>query len=85
MDTEIIEKLKEIIKPYIDTDEVDISSLNDKSHLINDLGLDSFYVIDIVLDIENEFDIAIDDDSIATFENVGVVVNIIKEKMKESQ
>ncbi len=81
MSAEILEKLKTIIAPYIDTDEVDIDQMNEKSHLINDLGLDSFYVIDIVLDIETEFDITIDDDSISSFETVQGVIAMINEKL----
>jgi acyl carrier protein len=81
MNTEIIEKLKKIISQYVDLEEVDISQLNETTHLINDLGLDSFYVIDIVLDIETEFEITIDDNSISNFETVQNVVTIIKEKL----
>jgi acyl carrier protein len=77
---EIIGKLKTIIEPYLDEDEIDISKVKRDTHLINDLGLDSFYVIDIVIDIENEFDIAIDNDSISKFETVEQVINVIIEK-----
>jgi len=81
MQDEIVEKLKNIIKPYIDEDEVDINTLKADSHLINDIGLDSFYVIDIVIDIENEFDIAIENEEITQFETVQQVVEIILEKV----
>ncbi|MEQ6120400.1 phosphopantetheine-binding protein [Reichenbachiella sp. MALMAid0571] len=81
-DKEIYAKLKVIIEPYLD-DEVDMESLTLDSHLINELNINSAHVIDIVLDIENEFDIEIDDDSIMKMETIQNVLNIIKEKSTE--
>jgi len=81
-DKEIYAKLKVIIEPYLD-DEVDMESLTLDSHLINELNINSAHVIDIVLDIENEFDVEIDDDSIMKMETIQNVLNIIKEKSAE--
>jgi acyl carrier protein len=83
MSSEIVEKLKAIIEPYLDEDEVEIEALTPQSHLIQDLGLDSFYVIDVVIDIENEFDIAIENEKISHFETVEQVVKVIQEKLDE--
>ena len=81
-DKDIYTKLKVIIEPYLD-DEVDMEALSLDSHLINELNINSAHVIDIVLDIENEFDIEIDDDSIMKMETIQNVLNIIKEKASE--
>jgi acyl carrier protein len=81
MSSEIIEKLKSIIQPYLDEDEVDVNEIKLHSNLIQDLGLDSFYVIDLIIDIETEFDITIDNDQISQFETVESVVRVIEEKM----
>tara|TARA_R110000868_G_scaffold48817_3_gene158011 strand:+ start:58 stop:324 length:267 start_codon:yes stop_codon:yes gene_type:complete len=81
-DKDIYTKLKVIIEPYLD-DEVDMEALSLDSHLINELNINSAHVIDIVLDIENEFDIEIDDDSIMKMETIQNVLNIIKEKAAE--
>lgn len=81
MSSEIIEKLKSIIKPYLDEDEVEVNEITLHSNLIQDLGLDSFYVIDLIIDIETEFDITIDNDQISQFETVESVVRVIEEKM----
>ena len=83
MSSEIIGKLKSIIQPYLDEDEVDVNEIKLHSNLIQDLGLDSFYVIDLIIDIETEFDITIDNDQISQFETVGSVVRVIEEKMAE--
>ena len=81
MSNDIIGKLKSIIQPYLDEDEVNIDQISLESHLIQDLGLDSFYVIDLIIDIETEFDIAIENDQISQFETVESVVKVIEEKL----
>ncbi len=81
MSSEIIEKLKAIIEPYLDDEDVKVDSLIPDSHLIQDLGLDSFYVIDLVIDIENKFDINIENEQISQFETVEQVVKVIQEKL----
>ena len=83
MSSEIIGKLKSIIQPYLDEDEVDVNEIKLHSNLIQELGLDSFYVIDLIIDIETEFDITIDNDQISQFETVESVVRVIEEKMAE--
>lgn len=83
MSSEIIGKLKSIIQPYLDEDEVDVNEIKLHSNLIQDLGLDSFYVIDLIIDIETAFDITIDNDQISQFETVESVVRVIEEKMAE--
>ena len=82
MSNDIIEKLKSIIEPYLDEDEIQIDQISLESHLIQDLGLDSFYVIDLIIDIETEFDIAIENDQISHFETVESVVKVIQEKIQ---
>ena len=40
-------------------------------------------MIDLIIDIETEFDITIDNDQISQFETVESVVRVIEEKMAE--
>lgn len=81
-ENETYNKLKTIIEPYLD-DQVDMRSLTLESHLINELNINSAHVIDIVLDIENEFDIEIDDESIIKMETLQSVMEIINQKLTE--
>lgn len=81
MSAKVIEQLKPIIETYLD--DVDLEKVTPESHLINDLGLDSFFVIDMVMDIENEFDISIDNDAIATIETVQDVINLINKNIRD--
>lgn len=84
MSKEIKDRLKAIIKNYLDEDEFDLNQdVSPDAHIINDLGLDSFYVIDMVIDIENEFEITIDNDAIMELGTVQSVIDLIEEKLQE--
>jgi len=77
---EILTKLKEIVKPFIG-DDVQFQDLSEDSDLINDLKINSAHVVDIVLDIETEFDIVIDDNSINDMATIGSSVDVIVKMM----
>lgn len=78
---ELLEKVKEIIKPYVgDNDAFD--SLTEESDLINDLKINSAHVVDIVLDIESEFDVVIDDDAINQLTTVASSIALIESKLE---
>jgi len=77
---EILAKLKEIVKPFIG-DDVQFQDLSEDSDLINDLKINSAHVVDIVLDIETEFDIVIDDNSINDMATIGSSVDVIVKMM----
>ena len=74
---EILAKLNEIIKPYVG-DEAQFEGLHEGSDLINDLKINSAHVVDIVLDIETEFDIVIDDESINKMDTIASSINVIE-------
>tara|TARA_Y100001973_G_C5208104_1_gene343170 strand:+ start:5634 stop:5864 length:231 start_codon:yes stop_codon:yes gene_type:complete len=57
-------RIKEIIKEIIE--EIDIQTINENSHLKNDLGLDSFNLALLTVKIEDEYEIDIFEDGIVT-------------------
>ena len=77
---EIVEKLKVVIKPYIDAG-ININEITESSDLMTDLHINSAYLVDIVLDIENEFDIMIEDDDITHMTTVGASVDIVEKRL----
>lgn len=77
----LIEKLKEIVKPYIQ-DQVAFEQLTEETDFINDLKVNSANLIDIVLDVEDVFDIEIDNESMEQMLNVKKAIEIIRAKMK---
>jgi acyl carrier protein len=77
----LIEKLKEIVKPYVQ-DQVAFEQLTEETDFINDLKVNSANLIDIVLDVEDVFDIEIDNESMEQMLNVKKAIEIIRAKMK---
>jgi acyl carrier protein len=78
--TEIFDKLKEIIKPYIN-DQDAYANLSENSDLLRDLKINSAHLVDIVLDAETAFNISIDDDSMEKMATMKDAVDIIGSKM----
>lgn len=79
---ELIEKLKRIVKPYVKSDE-GFNNLNEHTDFLNDLKINSANLVDVVLDIETEFDIIIDNESMEKMLNVNAAMEIITIKLKE--
>ena len=77
---ETIEKLKTIIKPYI-KNETAFENLSEQTDFINDLKINSANLVDVVLDIEEQFDIIIDNESMEKMLNVQAALNIIETKL----
>ena len=75
MNAAIFEKIKAILAESLSLDENDIKP---ESHLINDLGINSLELADLVFRCEDEFDIEIDDKATSKFETVGDVVNYLE-------
>ncbi len=76
----MIAKLKEIVKPYVQDQEA-FENLNEETDFINDLKVNSANLVDIVLDVEDVFDIEIDNESMEQMLNVKKAIEIIQTKM----
>jgi acyl carrier protein len=76
---EIIKKLTIIVKPYIQNEEA-FKKISENTDFMNDLEINSANLIDIILDVEDEFNIIIDNDSMDNMLTIKSVVEIIKEK-----
>lgn len=77
-----IEELKEIIKPYIQNQEA-IETITEETDFIKDLQINSANLVDIVLDIEEKYEIVIDNPSMERMINVKAALEIIDEKLNE--
>ena len=79
---ETILKLKNIVKPYIKDQEA-FDKLSENTDFINDLKINSANLVDVILDIEEVFDINIDNQSMEKMLDVKSALEIIKEKLAE--
>ncbi|MBL7892254.1 MAG: acyl carrier protein [Bacteroidia bacterium] len=78
--TSIQAKVLEVIRPYV-KDETVLSSLTGQTDIIKDLKINSARFVDILLDIEDAFEIAIDDSSAAKIITVEDAINVISDKL----
>ena len=58
---------------------IDASTINDDSKIVDDLGADSLHIVELVMQIENQFDIEIPDEDAETLLTVGDVKRYIED------
>ena len=71
----VLEKVKAILAEQFDVEEDKITESTD---LQDDLGADSLDVVDLLMSIEDEFEIEVPDDEIENIKTVGALVNYIE-------
>ena len=74
----MFEQVKELLVDELSIDESNISMTSD---LVNDLGINSLELTDLILLCEERFDIEIDDNAIKKFKSVGDVVEYISKNV----
>jgi len=79
---ELIISLKKIVKPYIQDEEA-FETLSEETDFVNDLKINSANLVDVVLDVEDEFDIEIDNDSMEQMLSVKAAIQVITAKLDE--
>lgn len=72
----VYDKVKGIIAEQLGVDEAEVSM---ESSFIEDLGADSLDIVELVMALEEEFDIVIPDEDAEKIRTVGEAVNYIKE------
>ena len=77
---EAIQKLKEIVKPYVKEANL-LENINENTDFINDLNINSANLVDVVLDVEEVFDIEIDAESMEKMRDVKSALAVIEEKL----
>lgn len=76
----LINDLKVIVKPYIQNQEA-FDNINEETDFINDLKINSANLVDVILDIEDKYDIEIDNDAMDTMLNVKASLKVIQDKV----
>jgi len=73
------ELLKDLIAEGLGVEKEKITM---ESDLTVDLGADSLDAVELIMSIEDEFDITVDDESAQAFNTVGQIVAFIESKKK---
>ncbi len=71
----VFEKIRAMIAEQLEIDEDTITM---ESALIEDLGADSLDVVDLVMSIEDEFEIEVPDEAIENMRTIGDAVRFIE-------
>jgi acyl carrier protein len=79
-DKELLKKLKNIVTPYVQ-DKEGLENFDESTDFLNDLKINSANLVDVVLDVEDEFDIEIDNDSMSDMLSVLDAKKIIQLKL----
>ena len=77
---EILTRLKKIVEPYVQRLE-GLKNFQENTDFLNDLQINSANLVDVVLDVEDEFNIEIDNDSMEGMLTVGDAKTIIQRKL----
>ncbi len=72
----VFDKVKGIIVEQFDIDEDKVTS---NANIQDDIGADSLDIVDLVMTLEEEFDIEIPDDAVEGIKTVGDIVKYIED------
>lgn len=73
---DIFAKVKDIVVEQLGVDEEEVS---EQASFVDDLGADSLDIVELVMALEEEFDLEIPDEDAEKIVTVGDAVNYIKE------
>lgn len=75
----VFEKLRNILCEQL---ELEADEVTMQSNIAEDLGADSLDLVDMLMSIEDEFDVEIPDEEIENLKTVGDAVTYIEKNMK---
>ncbi|MCX6369584.1 acyl carrier protein [Armatimonas sp.] len=73
------ERVKKVVVEQLEVDEKEVTP---EASFVDDLGADSLDVVELVMGLEEEFDIEIPDESAEKITNVQQAIDYIEEKTK---
>jgi acyl carrier protein len=75
----IIDKLKDMISEQLGIEKNDV---DENSDIIKDIGADSLDIVEMLMNVENEWGISIGDEEVAGLRTLADVAAFIEEKTK---
>ncbi|MEC4893202.1 MAG: acyl carrier protein [Oscillatoria sp. PMC 1051.18] len=81
MNQEIFARVKKIVVAQLEVDDEQVKA---EASFANDLGADSLDVVELVMALEEEFDIEIPDEAAEKIDTVGKAVDHISDKVAAS-
>jgi acyl carrier protein len=72
----VLEKVKAILSEQFDVEE---DTITPETNIADDLGADSLDVVDLLMSIEDEFEIEVPDEEVENIKTVGELVKYIED------
>ncbi|MCM4166381.1 Acyl carrier protein [Arenibacter antarcticus] len=76
--------LRDIVKLYLPED-VSISDITEESNFISELNINSANLVDIILDVEDAYDIKLENEDMDQMQTVRDALRIVAQKLAEKQ
>ncbi|MCB9851072.1 MAG: acyl carrier protein [Phycisphaerales bacterium] len=76
---EILEKVREIVSEQMGVDK---NEINMETSFVNDLNADSLDTVELVMELEDEFDMSIPDEEAEKLQTVGSAVEFIEKQIE---
>ena len=75
----MLETIRNIICSYVD---IDPDEITESSKILSDIGLNSFDLVNVAVDLENEYGISIDSKSFGGIKTIGDIMKYIESVKK---
>ena len=72
---DMLEVIKGILSKQL---KVDVDTISEDTNIVEDLGADSLDVVEMLMTIEEEYDVVVPDEVVATFVTVGDVARYVE-------
>ncbi len=79
---QMISELKLIVKPYIQDEEA-FNNLHEGTDFLKDLKINSANLVDVILDVEEKYDIVLDNESMDKMVDIKSALEVINTKISE--
>lgn len=74
----VLDKIKEMLEKQLGIDK---SKITEDSDIIKDIGADSLDIVEFLMDAENEWGIAIEEEDVKNLHTIGDVVKYIESRI----
>jgi acyl carrier protein len=75
VDEELFEKVKEVVAEQLN---VEVGDITEESSFVDDLGADSLDLVELVMALEDNFDMKIPDEDVESIKTVGDAITYIE-------
>ena len=76
----VFEKVRDILCEQLDVDEEKVTM---EANITDDLGADSLDIVDLVMYLEEEFDVEVPDEEVENIKTVGDIVKFLESHVED--